>query len=276
MLRRLPDRAQHLVLGLGGGEIGQVGQRREQRLQLGVGLPCLLAAGLDLGRELLEAGELVADLAALALARRDLLGGRLLLGAQRLGRLRRVAPGPVERDDAVDALGDVAAAPGEGRPHRVGVAADQPEVQHGGGYPPAADFLPAYSETNAATCCASGPVTMFSGMIAPEKPPLAIAKRTSGTFSLRKSRFGPSTFSLSATFVDDPCVPAASSVWQAPQRAAKMTAPLCVLSDFGTEIASDPQPDEMSAAAARLAAMTRRRAIGGADDTEQCPGRCPA
>ncbi len=34
---------------------------------------------------------------------------------------------------------------------------------------------PAYLERNAATSSASCPTTMFSGMIAPEKPPLRIA-----------------------------------------------------------------------------------------------------
>jgi hypothetical protein len=40
---------------------------------------------------------------------------------------------------------------------------------------PAPVLLPAYFSRNSAICSASAPVAMFSGMIAPEKPPLRIA-----------------------------------------------------------------------------------------------------
>ena len=49
-----PTIAQHLVLGLGGGRVGQVGQRAQDLLQLGLGLARLLAARLDLAREHLQ------------------------------------------------------------------------------------------------------------------------------------------------------------------------------------------------------------------------------
>ena len=52
-------------------------------------------------------------------------------------------------------------------------AADR--VQAGAGVVESAIYLPAYFERNAATSLASCPTTMFSGMIAPEKPPLRIA-----------------------------------------------------------------------------------------------------
>ncbi len=141
-LRRVADDAQHLVRGLGGRRVGQVRERLQQRLELGVGLPRLLPAALDVRRQRLQPVERARDVAALALAARDLLRGRLLLGAQRLGGLRRVAPAAVEIDDGVDALGEVAATARERRPNRLGVPADQPEIQHVvGGYPPESDLL---------------------------------------------------------------------------------------------------------------------------------------
>src|SRR3954447_9001881 len=62
-------------------------------------------------------------------------------------------------------------------------------------------------------------------MIEPEKPPLRIANSTSWTVSLRKSRSGPSVRSFCDTLVAEPCVAAADSVWQPPQRSWKSTAP---------------------------------------------------
>ena len=52
----------------------------------------------------------------------------------------------------------------------------------------------------------SGPTAMFSGMIAPENPPLRIAYRIWSTRSLRTLKFGASVRSLSRTLVDEPCV----------------------------------------------------------------------
>ena len=51
--------------------------------------------------------------------------------------------------------------------------------------------LPEYSERKSATASASSPTTMFAGMMAPEKPPLRIAKSTSSRLSLRTLKFGP-------------------------------------------------------------------------------------
>jgi hypothetical protein len=48
-------------------------------------------------------------------------------------------------------------------------------VQAGAAGVESAIYLPAYFDRNAATSLASCPTTMFSGMIAPEKPPLRIA-----------------------------------------------------------------------------------------------------
>ena len=78
--------------------------------------------------------------------------------------------------------------------------------------PPVPPPPPAYFARNAATLRASSPVTMFSGMIAPEKPPFWIAKRTSSSVSLRSSKFGPSSRSRSVTSNVEPCVPAVLSV----------------------------------------------------------------
>lgn len=134
-------------------------------------------------------------------------------------------------------------------------------------------LLPAYLARNFATSIFSGPVTMFSGMIAPEKPPFSIANSMSGIFSMRVSKFGPSTFSLSVTFVAEPCVPAALSVWHAPQCETNSTAPVWFGSVAETLMACEPQPAVRSAAAARHAAVRMRGAMGGADHTEQWVGR---
>ena len=64
---------------------------------------------------------------------------------------------------------------------------------------------------------------MFWGMIAPEKPPLRIAKITSSTVSVRWSRLGPCSRSLRLAL---PSVPAGVSVWQPEQRSAKICAAL--------------------------------------------------
>ena len=91
---------------------------------------------------------------------------------------------------------------------------------------PAAGSLPAsepaYLETNFATLVASWPVRMFWGMIAPEKPPLRIANRTSSKLSLRWSRFGPCWRS---DRLAEPWVPAGVRVWQPEQRSENRTAP---------------------------------------------------
>ena len=77
----------------------------------------------------------------------------------------------VEVGQLVDTLGQVGRAPRQRGADRVRVAADEPEVQHR----PGRYLLPAYLERKAATSVASFPTTMFSGMIAPEKPPLRSA-----------------------------------------------------------------------------------------------------
>src|SRR4051794_7541720 len=64
-------------------------------------------------------------------------------------------------------------------------------------------------------------------MIAPENPPLRIAKSTSSRLSLRTSKFGPLVRSPDATCPVglDPRASAASRVWQPPQRSWKSWAP---------------------------------------------------
>ena len=69
---------------------------------------------------------------------------------------------------------------------------------------------------------------MFWGMIAPEKPPLRIAKITSSTVSVRWSKSGPCTRWLRLAL---PWVPAAESVWQPEQRSAKISAPSWTAAD---------------------------------------------
>ncbi len=214
-LRGVADDPHDLVLGPGSRRVREVGQRREELLQPGLGLPRALAELLDLRGDLLQALELRRYVLLLALARRDLLGCGLLLGAQRLRQLRRLTPGSVELDDAVDALGHIGAAPRQRRANRLGIAADQPQVKHGAAasrrlprvrsaqrpppdssgedssppgnvsplpplpVPPAGTYgltlLPAYSARNSAIWRFCSPVAMFSGMIAPEKPPFSIA-----------------------------------------------------------------------------------------------------
>src|SRR3954447_20017402 len=68
---------------------------------------------------------------------------------------------------------------------------------------------------------------MFAGMIAPEKPPLRIANRTSCFCSLRTLKFGPLVRSppLISRFDLEPEVAAASRVWQPQQRRLNSTAP---------------------------------------------------
>ena len=58
----------------------------------------------------------------------------------------------------------------------------------------------------------------------------------------------------SETFVAEPCVPATSSVWQAPQRATKTVAPWWSGSSLERLTLSEPQPEVASAAAAMHAA----------------------
>jgi len=67
---------------------------------------------------------------------------------------------------------------------------------------------------------ASGPVTTFTGMIAPEKPPLRIANSTSSIVSLRWSKFGPLVRSPPWSWPSgfEPYAFAALKVWHPEQR----------------------------------------------------------
>ena len=78
-------------------------------------------------------------------------------------------------------------------------------------------WRPEYWARKLATACASSPRTMFSGMIAPEKPPLRIAYSTCSTFSLRKLKFGPFVRTRFLMLVAEPSAPTTDSVWQPEQ-----------------------------------------------------------
>ena len=119
----------------------------------------------------------MAWLASFCCARRPSISGS---SARRRSSSRRTASTRV---------GDVPSAARQGGAHGIGVLADQPQIEHrpdptrcGGsaasavaGWRAAASPCPAYSARKSATFSASSPVTMFSGMTAPEKPPLRIA-----------------------------------------------------------------------------------------------------
>ena len=88
-LRRLPDVLEHHVVVLAAGRdarLGDVGQPAQQRVERGAGLGLLGVGGLDLGRQLLGAGQQGGLLVALRLG--HLAAEVLLLG-----------PGPLEGDD---------------------------------------------------------------------------------------------------------------------------------------------------------------------------------
>ena len=129
-------------------------------------------------------------------------GGRRARAARRGPRPRRGAPappgpGPGPRGSRCrSSTGCRALLPGGGRCSSDWISLASPGC---GGR---STSVPAYSATNSATASASSPTTMFWGMIAPEKPPLRIAKRTSSALSSRWSRFGP--WLRSARFAE-PC-----------------------------------------------------------------------
>src|SRR3954447_12058386 len=114
---------------------------------------------------------------------------------------------------------------------------------------------------------------MFAGMIAPEKPPLRIANRTSCFCSLRTLKFGPLVRSppLISRLDFEPEVPAASSVWQPPQRWLNRTAPALRRGWVsGTSIDLLPQAAR-PAVASRHSAMVRLRRVTGAHLTREGP-----
>src|SRR5262245_63228520 len=103
---------------------------------------------------------------------------------------------------------------------------------------------------------------MFSGMIAPENPPLRIAKRTLSWVSWRVLKFGPSTRSRSRTLFVVPCAPTTSSVWQPEQRSENSCAPCWMFSGWdliSDEIPCDPHATAPAATARSPPAMARRR-----------------
>ena len=191
-LARLADLAQHLVL-VRRGRVGQVRQRRQHggaalldRAQLLLELLLALREPARLGDRLggvLAAPLQLADpLARLVLARAQLLE----LGQQRAAAL-------VELERLVEQR-RVDAAARQRVPRGLRVLADLPEVEHRDlAWRLAAGLcVPEYLSRKSATASASSPVTMFAGMIAPEKPPLRIAKSASSSAHLALTlKFGP-------------------------------------------------------------------------------------
>src|SRR3954454_808058 len=100
---------------------------------------------------------------------------------------------------------------------------------------------------------------MFCGIGPDEKPPLRIAYSTSRNCSLRTLKFGPSLYSRLFGLVAEPSVPAASNVWQPPQRWLKISAPACSGSLLGTSTDSSPQPEATSRTGKRSRNGNRRR-----------------
>ena len=86
---------------------------------------------------------------------------------------------------------------------------------------------PAYFVEEVGDASASSPTTMFAGMIAPEKPPLRMAKSTSSLSTSRMLKFGPFVRSPPETWPSgfEPWAAPASSVWQPLQRSLKSWAP---------------------------------------------------
>src|SRR5439155_12970680 len=153
---------------------GHVRQRGLRVAELGLDLRQLGRELLLTRAELLHRRDRVARVLARALGRADGLAGLVLARAQLLELGQQLAAARVEREHPVERLADArVAAPVEGGAHGVGLAADAPQVEHRVGY--LAALRPEYFARNSATARASRPVTMFSGMIAPEKPPLRIA-----------------------------------------------------------------------------------------------------
>ena len=121
------------------------------------------------------------------------------------------------------------------------------------------------------------PTTMLAGMIAPEKPPLRIANRTSSRLSLRTSKFGPLVRSPAATVPAglEPRASAALIVWQPAQRSWKSSAPRCrsawSLGGSRSRAAAaagderrEPRAGEDGASAGRIGGAYYRRAAEGA------------
>jgi hypothetical protein len=174
---RLADLADDLVLG-GRRRIRQVRQGRELAVQLGFDAAELLAERLRARRHLAHPGDRVVGRIPRAAGGGDRARRLVLLGLQALHLRDELAPAAVELEDGVQA--PVIAAAGQGGPGRLGICAEEPEVEQGGpgpgrGLPVAllgAGGLvlspPEYLARNSATAWASSPTTMFSGMIAPE------------------------------------------------------------------------------------------------------------
>ncbi len=122
--RALADLAEHLV-GVRRRGGGQVGQRGQGAIALGP------QTGLLVAERAAAAGPR-GHLGALLLARRALqaAAGLVLLGPQRLGLGGERAPLLVEGEHGVDPLGRPGATAGERRAHPLGVAPDEPDVEH--------------------------------------------------------------------------------------------------------------------------------------------------
>ena len=184
----LADLSHDLVLGpFGGARMRRVGQRRERLLALLLSDARALRQLLDLRTHLLQLLLVLLHVLAALAGLRELLGLLALLRAQTLRRGGRRAPLLVLGEHLIELLAKRTVAAGERRADALGVLTDALDVKHRP--PPASYFVdsvmgvvatccawrPEYLARNAATARASSPSTTFSGMIAPEKPPLRIA-----------------------------------------------------------------------------------------------------
>jgi hypothetical protein len=133
---RLADLLDDRVLGRGG-RVGQIGQLGQRRRQLGVDLAELLGERLGLAGDLAHLGDRRVGALAGLLGLGDRLVGGVLLGAQALQAGQDLALADVERQDAVQDADIGVAAAGQGGAHGVGVATDQPKIEHGAGEYPA-------------------------------------------------------------------------------------------------------------------------------------------
>jgi hypothetical protein len=124
---RLPQDLRVLLgLSLRGGRMRQVGERRQDALDLPFDLRELSFQRLDLVGQLVRGRDRFARLVPRPLGLRDLFRDLLLPGTPILDLRKELPPSRVEAQELVDALGR--SPPGKRRLDGLGVAADQLEV----------------------------------------------------------------------------------------------------------------------------------------------------
>ena len=183
--------------------IREVGQRHEELGALRLHVVELRLELLELGAHLAHLGDQRLGVVADALGLCDPVRRTVLPRAPLLDLREQLPTAGVHTQQLVELLGGTSAR--QRGPRGIRILADAPQVEHyalsaggftggraaprgrpvaygepePGGWTVVWALEPAYFETNRATSEASLPVTMFWGMIAPEKPPLRIAKMTS-------------------------------------------------------------------------------------------------